>query len=149
MSFLKQASLTKFIGATVLGATALTSVSPAMAQGYYGHRSGGDTTGAAIAGGIIGLALGAIVASSVNKRNDYDRRYADRGWTWRNGYYWDREGRRYYRDGRPYGDRADDRDGRNGYYDRRGYDDRGYGYGDRGYYGRDGYYGDRTYRYGN
>lgn len=139
MSFLKQATI-----ATVLGATALTSVSPAMAQGYYyGHRDRGDTTGAAIAGGIIGLALGAIVASSVSKHNDYDRRYADRGWTWRDGYYWDREGRRYYRDGRPCEDQN-----RSGYYDRRGYDDRGYGYGDRGYYGRDNYYGDRTYRYG-
>ena len=138
MSFLKQATI-----ATVLGATALTSVSPAMAQGYYGHRSGGDTTGAAIAGGIIGLALGAIVASSVNKHNDYDRRYADRGWQYRDGYYWDRQGRRYDRDGRPFDD-----NNRSGYYDRRGYDDRGYGYGDRGYYGRDNYYSGRTYRYG-
>ncbi|HET9628989.1 MAG TPA: hypothetical protein VFP14_05835 [Novosphingobium sp.] len=142
MSFLKQATI-----ATVLGATALTSVSPAMAQGYYyGHQDRGDSTGAAIAGGIIGLALGAIVASSISKHNDYDRRYADRGWTWRDGYYWDREGRRYYRDGRPCED--GNRSYREGYYDRRGYDDRGYGYGDRGYYGRDGYYGNRTYRYG-
>jgi hypothetical protein len=142
MSMFKKATL-----ATVLGATALTAASPAMAQGYYsGHRNGGDTTGAAIAGGIIGLALGAIVASSVNNRHD---RYADRGWQWRDGYYWDRQGRRFDRDGRPcveangYG-----RGDRQGYYDRRGYDDRGYGYGDRGYYGRDGYYGNRTYRYG-
>ena len=131
MSFLKQASLTKFIGATVLGATALTAASPAMAQGYYyGHRSGGDTTGAAIAGGIIGLALGAIVASSVNNHHD---RYADRGWQYRDGYYWDRNGNRYDRDGRRFEDRR--------YYQRRGYDD-------RGYYGRDDYYGQRTYRYG-
>ena len=136
-------TFSKFVTASVLGATALTATSPAMAQGYYGHRSGGDTTGAAIAGGIIGLALGAIVASSANSHRDYDRRYADRGWTWRDGYYWDREGRRYYRDGRPCED-----GNRNGYYDRRGYDDRGYGYGDRGYYGRDNYYGNRNYRYG-
>jgi len=94
MSIFKKATL-----ATVLGATALSAASPAMAQGYYyGHRSGGDSTGAAIAGGIIGLALGAIVASSVNNHHD---RYAERGWTWRDGYYWDRDGRRYYRDGRP------------------------------------------------
>jgi len=138
MSIFKKATL-----ATVLGATALSAASPAMAQGYYyGHRSGGDSTGAAIAGGIIGLALGAIVASSVNNHHD---RYADRGWTWRDGYYWDRDGRRYYRDGRPC---EDNRGYRNGYYDRRGYDDRGYGYGDRGYYGRDNYYSGQTSRYG-
>lgn len=137
MTILKKATL-----ATVLGATALTAATPAMADPYYGNRRGGDTTGAAIAGGIIGLALGAIVASSVNNRNDDHNRYAERGWTWRNGYYWDREGRRFDRNGRH-------SDQRGTYYDRRGYDDRGYGQDDRGYYGRDGYYGNRTYRYGN
>lgn len=147
MTILKKATL-----ATVLGATALTAASPAMADPYYGYRrGGGDTTGAAIAGGIIGLALGAIVASSASNHNR--DRYVERGWTWRQGYYWDRQGRRYDRDGRPCDDRADyGRQGnydRNGYYDRRGYDDRGYGQDDRGYYGRDGYYGNRTYRYGN
>ena len=114
--------------ATVLAATAIISATPAMADPYYGHRRGGDATGAAIAGGIIGLALGAIIASSANnRRND---RYADRGWAWRDGYYWDRQGRRYDRDGRPC---DDDRDG---YYNRRGYDDRGWGQNGRGYYGR-------------
>lgn len=132
MSIFKKATL-----ATVLGATALTAASPAMADPYYGHRRGGDTTGAAIAGGIIGLALGAIVASSVNKNRDvHQHRYAERGWTWRDGYYWDREGRRYHRDGRRYDGDGGDR----GYYDRRGYDDRGYG--------RNDYYGERPYRYG-
>lgn len=126
MGIFKKATL-----ATVLAATAITSASPAMADPYYGgygHRRGGDTTGAAIAGGIIGLALGAIIASSATShRNDH---YADRGWTWRDGYYWDRQGRRYDRDGRPC---DEDRDG---YYNRRGYDDRGWGQNDRGYYGR-------------
>jgi len=133
--------LTKAVLATTLGATALTAASPAMADTYRSNR--GDTTGAAIAGGIIGLAIGAIIASSSNNhdRDDYRYRYADRGWTWRDGYYWDRQGHRYDRDGRRY-----DRDG---YYSRRGYDDRGYGKHDRGYYGRDDYYGRRNYRYGN
>ncbi|MBA3053800.1 MAG: hypothetical protein FP826_02430 [Sphingomonadales bacterium] len=135
MYFIKKATL-----AIVLGATALTAASPAMADPYYGERRGGDTAGAAIAGGIIGLALGAIIASSANNRHD---RYAERGWTWRNGYYWDRQGYRYDRDGR----RAHDRDG---YYNRRGYDQRGYGRDERGYYGRDddrgGDYGDRRHR---
>lgn len=121
--------------ATVLAATAITSATPAMADPYYrGHR-GGDATGAAIAGGIIGLALGAIIASSANRSHD---RYADRGWTWRDGYYWDRQGRRFDRDGRP----CDDG---NGYYNRRGYDDRGYGRDDRGYYGRGNDYGRDNY----
>lgn len=115
--------------ATVLAATAITSATPALADPYYrgGHR-GGDATGAAIAGGIIGLALGAIIASSASSH--HNDRYADRGWTWRDGYYWDGQGRRYDRDGRPC-----DED-RSGYYNRRGYDDRGWGQNDRGYYGR-------------
>jgi len=127
MSILKKATLV-----TALAATGLATASPAMARDYYGYHRGGDTTGAAVAGGIIGLALGAIVASSINNHHDRDR-YVDRGWQYRDGYYWDRQGHRYDRDGRRYEDR--------GYYQRRGYDD-------RGYYGRGDYYGDRTYRYG-
>ena len=42
----------------------------------------------------------------------------DRSWAWRDGYYWDHHGNRYYRDGRP----CDDY-GRRGYYE-----------GPRGYY---------------
>jgi hypothetical protein len=150
----------KAVLATTLAATALTAASPAMADTYRGgyNRDRGDSTGAAIAGGIIGLALGAIIVSaSSNKHN----RYRDRGWSWRDGYYWDREGNRYDRDGRPsdqdgyysrrgYGDRGDrGYDGR-GYDGRRGnWDNRGYDQGDRGYYGREGYYGDRNYRSGH
>ena len=146
MGILKKATL-----ATVLAATALTSVTPAMADPYYGRghrRGGGDATGAAIAGGIIGLALGAIIASSANSNRN---RYADRGWTWRDGYYWDRQGRRYDRDGRP----CDDDDG---YYQRRGYGDRagnqgwgnqGWNRDDRDYNGQDRTYGEQRYRYGN
>lgn len=121
MGIFKKATL-----ATVLAATALTAATPAMARPYDRHRS--DNTGAVVAGGIIGLALGAIIASSVNDRrhDDYRYRYADRGWQWRDGYYWDGDGRRYDRNGRFY-DRHDR-------YDRRGYDGPRYG-GPRGYYG--------------
>jgi len=135
--------------ATVLAATALTSVTPAMAQSYQGRRhNGGDATGAAIVGGVIGLALGALIASSGNRNNH--NRYSDRGWQWRDGYYWDGQGRRYYEDGRPCEEdnyRGQVRGGQ-GYYNRRGYDDRGYGQDDRGYYGRGQYYGQQNYRYG-
>jgi len=130
--------------ASALAAMTVGSVTPAMAQGYpYGggyHRSrGGDTTGAAIIGGIVGIAIGAMIASSGNKHHD---RYRDRGWQWRDGYYWDREGRRYDNNGRPCDDdgyaqrnyrgsygQGDGyyRGGSDRYYDRRGYPD-GYGY---------------------
>jgi hypothetical protein len=62
----------KAVLATALGAATLTAASPAMADGY---RRGGDTTGAAIAGGVIGLALGAAIASGSRDR-DYDGYYA-------------------------------------------------------------------------
>lgn len=128
MTLFKKATL-----ATVLTATALTAASPAMARPYDRYRS--DNTGAIVAVGIIGLALGAAIASSSNHH-----RYENRGWTWRNGAYWDREGRRYDRDGRRFDD-----DG----YARRGYDNRYYG--DRGYYGGNtyggGYYGGGRYGY--
>lgn len=109
MNIIKKAAF-----ATALAATALTSAAPAMARDTY-HR-GGDKTGTAIAVGVVGLALGAIIASSANDRHR-DRYYRD-------GRYYDQGGR--YDDYRGY----DYRDGRynnnydRGYYDRRGY--RGY-----------------------
>lgn len=113
MNILKKAAF-----ATALAATALTSATPAMARDPY-HR-GGDRTGTAIAVGIAGLALGAIIASSSRDHHRYrgDRYYRD-------GRYYDRDGRYYSRDSRYYGGYAYDRYGDGGYYyDRRGY--RGY-----------------------
>jgi hypothetical protein len=82
---------------------------------------------------VIGLALGAIIASSANNhdRDDYRRR----GWEYRDGYYWDRDGNRYDRNGRRYNN--DGYYARRGYYGNDGYGNGGYGngyYGDRGYY---------------
>ncbi|MEO6716830.1 MAG: hypothetical protein ABIM50_06225 [Novosphingobium sp.] len=150
-NFAKKAAL-----ASALAATALTSASPAMAQGYpygsygggYRHHDGGDTTGAAIVGGIVGIAIGALIASSGNRNRHRGNDYAYRnGWEWRDGYYWDRAGHRYDREGR---NCDNDRDGRyssrnqdygDGYYQRRGYRD-GDGYRDgEGYRGGDGYRG--------
>ena len=107
--------------ATVLAATTLTAAAPADAQRYWRHRDrGGDVAAGAIIGGVVGLGLGAAIASS-NRDRYYDR-----------GYYADRyyaPPRRIYRD-RYY---APPR----GYWRGRGYD-RGYGYYDRPYRG---YYG--------
>lgn len=110
--------LRKSVLATALVASSLASATPAMADPYYGRR-GGDTTGAAIAGGIVGLAIGAIIASS--GRREHDRRYRD-------GYYDRRDGDVYYRDGRYY-EREQNYRGRDEDCDedeRRGYERRGY-----------------------
>ena len=113
--------LTRTVLSTAVAATALASATPAMADPYYGrHRGNGDATGAAIAGGIIGLALGAIIVSS-SRDNDRDRYDGNRSYQ-RNhqGYYRNRDGYRYDNDGRPYGY---DRGGYNG-YDNNGWRDR-------------------------
>jgi len=68
--------------ALALGATALASAAPAQAQRYDRYRShhrGGDATGAVIVGGILGLGIGAAIASSSNRDRSYDDRYAYRG----------------------------------------------------------------------
>ncbi|MFA7604269.1 MAG: hypothetical protein WCY29_14805 [Novosphingobium sp.] len=114
MKLFKNAAL-----ATALAASVLATANPAMARDNR-HR-GDDTAAIAIGAGIIGLALGAIVASSGNDRRDRDYYdYRANGWQYRDGYYWDRNGNRYDREGRRHYD--------NGYYARRGYN------GDRGYY---------------
>jgi hypothetical protein len=73
----------KAVLALALGATALASATPAMAGPYgnYRHHRGGDGAGPAIAAGIIGLAIGAILVSASNNnrnRDPYDRRYDPR-----------------------------------------------------------------------
>ncbi len=89
----------KTVLATGLAATALASAAPAEAQRYRRYRDrGGDTAAGALIGGVIGLGLGAAIASS--SRN----RYYDRGYNYdRRGYYDDRAyyappPRVYYRD---------------------------------------------------
>lgn len=123
----------KGVLAATLAATALVTTTPAMARDY--HRGNNDDAAIAIGAGIVGLAIGAIIAGS-NKRDRYDDRYHVRdGWYYNDGYYYNRSGSRYTRDNwqRRYGDRYErrnrgyDRD----YYNRRGYND--------GYSGRYGY----------
>ncbi|MBC2666158.1 hypothetical protein H7F51_11580 [Novosphingobium flavum] len=110
MTIIKKAVL-----AVALGAATLTAASPAMADGYRGYRRGGDTTGAAIAGGIVGLALGAAIASGSRDRYYDDGYYYARPYPRQRSYYVYREYPRYvpvypHREYRGY-----DR------YDRRGY----------------------------
>jgi hypothetical protein len=118
MSMIKKAVLVTTLAASALVSTA----SPVMARDYYRDR-GDNTAAVAIGVGILGLAVGAIAASS----NNDDRRYRD-------GRYYDRRARVY-----------DDRSYRGDYYDRsRSYDRGGYQYDRRGgwddrYYSRRGY----------
>ena len=73
--------ISKAVLTGALGAAALTATTPAMADDwrYRGHRGGGDEAGAAVAGGIIGLALGAAIASgSRDRRYDDDDYYYER-----------------------------------------------------------------------
>jgi hypothetical protein len=77
----------KSILAGGLVATALASAAPAEAQRYWRHRDrGGDTAAGALIGGVIGLGLGAAIASS-NRDRYYDRNYYDRGYYDDRAYY--------------------------------------------------------------
>lgn len=67
-----------------LAATALTTAAPANAQRwghhrYYGHH-GGDVAAGALLGGIVGLGIGAAIASN-DRPYYYDRGY-DRGYAY-------------------------------------------------------------------
>ncbi len=78
-------------------ATALTAAAPADAQrwgrGYRGyHHHGGNAAGAAVLGGILGLGVGAAIASSNNRGGYYNRGYAY------DGYYRGPPVRTYYRE---------------------------------------------------
>lgn len=60
----KKLTLTVALGASVIAVTA-----PAEAQRYGGYR-GRDNGSTAIVAGVAGLALGAVLASSANRRDD-------------------------------------------------------------------------------
>lgn len=85
-----------------LAATAVAAAVPADAQRYggyggYGHRgNGGDVAAGALLGGILGLGVGAAIASSDRGRYA-DRRYYDRGYR-DNGYYYNSRPRVIYRE---------------------------------------------------
>jgi len=135
MNLLKKAVLGTAIGAMALATT------PADARGYYRHYHHGDNAAVAIGAGILGLAVGAAIASDNRGYNDgyyyYDGYYNQpyyNGYTyytpgyttyyypytygyydgrWYNGY---RYNNGYFYDRRGY--RAYDRDGWNRHYGR-------------------------------
>jgi len=87
-------SLTTAMAALTFGAAVAATAAPAEARdyhGYGGHRyySGhrGDNTGAAVAAGVVGLALGAALASSNHSTGYYDRGYYGRTSYYDDGYY--------------------------------------------------------------
>lgn len=94
MTFFRKAAMATALTATVLGATTM-GAAPAAARDYYRHND--NTAAVAIGAGVIGLALGAIIASSNDDDRYRDRRY-DSSWQYRDGYYWDRDGGRHSRD---------------------------------------------------
>lgn len=100
---------------------------PAQARDRY-HRGGDDDVAIAIGAGLVGLAIGAAIASDGDRHHYRDRRYYDGYYPrYRGGYYYDAypRYRGYYRDRRDY--RRDWRHDRRDYRrDRRAY--RRYGY---------------------
>jgi hypothetical protein len=77
--------LTAALAALTLGGAVATAAAPADARPYDGHYYGGghyyrhDNGGAAVAAGVVGLALGAALASNAHPYY-YDRGYYDRGY---------------------------------------------------------------------
>ena len=65
-------TLTKTAIAGLIGALALTAAVPAEARGW--HRGGGDDAAVAVGAGILGLAVGAAIASD-RPRYYYDDEY--------------------------------------------------------------------------
>jgi hypothetical protein len=71
------AQLKKITLAVALGASALAVAAPAEAQRYGGYR-GRDNGDTALIAGIAGVAIGAALASSADRRDDgyyYDQGY--------------------------------------------------------------------------
>ena len=101
--------LNKVMLGVAMTASTLAVAAPAEAQrydgrggyhdGYRGGYRGGDRTGLAIGAGILGLAVGAAIASNNNNRY-YDRGYRGEyyeGPVYRDTYYYDAPRYRDYR----------------------------------------------------
>jgi hypothetical protein len=81
------------MAAITFGGAVAATAAPAEARPHhyrhYDRHHHGSSTGAAIAAGVVGLALGAVIANS----GDHDNRHYSRGYAYRDPYYGDR----YYR----------------------------------------------------
>jgi len=122
--------LTKIGLGVTLAATTLTAAAPAEAQRWRRYDRGNDVATGALIGGVVGLGLGAAIASGNRDRRYRDRYYDRRGyWGPRRGYYRGYD-RGYYAPRGYYGPRG----GWNRGWDGGGYY-RGYGRGYGGYYG--------------
>jgi len=93
-------SLTAALAALTFGAAVAATAAPAEARPYYGggryysyHRHHGNDAGVAVAAGVVGLALGAALASDGGGRRYYDRGY------YRGGYGYYQPGYGYYDSG--------------------------------------------------
>jgi hypothetical protein len=117
----------KRVGRTITGLTLIVGLAatavPADARSWRHHRGGGDDAAIAIGAGIIGLGIGAAIASDHNDRGryyssyDYDPYYGSYYAPAYGGYY----GYRSYRP-RYYGAYYGGRDYYRGCYTRRVYD---------------------------
>lgn len=126
MITLPKAAMAKSAIAGLIGALSLTAAAPAEARGW--HRGGDDDAAVAVGAGILGLAVGAAIASDRPRYYYDDEYYAGPAYYPAYpayGYYNDYpayRGPRYYYNGY---------NGYNGYHGYRGYNGyRGY---DRGY----------------
>ena len=102
-TFVKKAGLGLALGATAIGLGAAPAQAQRWHRGYHHYHHGGRTS-AALLGGIVGLGVGAAIASSSRDRYydggyyaepgyyEYRRAYRPRCWTqWRwDPYYGDR-----------------------------------------------------------
>ena len=139
----------KHIGlAVVVAAGMLTSATTVEARDRYRDRDGGDDAAIAIGAGIVGLAIGAMIADRDDDRY-YDRgHYPSRRYVRVQGY----PDNYYYYEGRPnryYRDRHYDRNYRSWYRDsyRGGYRDGYRNRWDRGYDRIDRMYDRHNYRH--
>ncbi len=89
IGLIRKAARQAVLGVALVASAVVATAAPAEARDRYRHRGGGDDAAIAIGAGLIGLAVGAAIASD-NRRDGYhDRRYYNRGYypAYRGGYY--------------------------------------------------------------
>lgn len=74
-TFLKKAAVGAGLGAAAIAMTAAPAQAQRWRHYHYHHYHHGDAAGAAILGGIVGLGVGAAIASDHGRRYYYDDGY--------------------------------------------------------------------------